>query len=319
MIRVETNDVDEAIGAVQRVYCPHELSLDPRARTIATRLHAQDGQGPAQVSLEYGARVRIDAGNLDGITLVMHSTRGVGRVRQRRDHVEWSGGHTVVVSGNHATGFEFDPMFAQTSLRLDPVAVRAHCEQVVGAPLENEVRFTLKRFSPEMQNLWSQVLALSYQRGALPATSLEYLNKLVLDLLVQRCPHNYSHLVQRGGRAVPRLARTATELIHSLPDHELVTVAEVAARLGVSTRSLERAFRDSYGTEPSRYLRDRRLDRVRRQLENPAPGTSVTDLAAAHGFYHLGRFAKYYRERFGETPSATLGRSAGGVSDPGRP
>ena len=35
-------------------------------------------------------------------------------------------------------------------------------------------------------------------------------------------------------------------------------------------------------------------------------GQSVTEVAYAHGFEHLGRFSAYYRERFGELPSDTV-------------
>lgn len=308
MISIETKDMDEAVGAVGSVYCPHELHVDPRARALATRLQADAGGGLPLVNLEYGARVQVDAGSLNGLTLVMHSTRGTGTVRQRGHESRWSGGHTVVVSGNQSTQFEFDPMFAQSSLRLDPVEIRTHCEQVTGLSLDGDVLFDLTRFSPEMESMWSQVLALAFQRAGLPPTGAEYLKKLALDLLVYRCGHNYSHLFASKTRSIPRLAKEAIALIDSLEDHELLTVTDVAARLSVSVRSLERAFSEALDTGPAQYLRGLRLDRVRRQIESAPRGTSITDLAVAHGFYHPGRFAKYYRDRYGESPSSTLAR-----------
>ena len=35
---------------------------------------------------------------------------------------------------------------------------------------------------------------------------------------------------------------------------------------------------------------------------------TVTEIAYRHGFYHPERFAKYYRQLFGEHPSVTLKR-----------
>jgi len=52
-----------------------------------------------------------------------------------------------------------------------------------------------------------------------------------------------------------------------------------------------------------------RLEEVRRQLESPKAGLSVTQIAMNHGFFHLGRFSKVYRESFGERPSDTLRRA----------
>jgi AraC-like DNA-binding protein len=34
--------------------------------------------------------------------------------------------------------------------------------------------------------------------------------------------------------------------------------------------------------------------------------TSVTDVALRHGFIHMGRFAAYYKQRFGCSPSTSL-------------
>jgi AraC-like DNA-binding protein len=57
-----------------------------------------------------------------------------------------------------------------------------------------------------------------------------------------------------------------------------------------------------------------RLDQARQQLLHAAASTSVTDVAARCGFNHLGRFAAWYRHRYGESPSATLRRREGALA-----
>jgi AraC family ethanolamine operon transcriptional activator len=80
---------------------------------------------------------------------------------------------------------------------------------------------------------------------------------------------------------------------------------------GVSERTLEYAFRERLGMTPARYLKIRRLNFVRRELETAAPqGASVTAIALRSGFFDLGRFAGEYRALFGELPSETLRRVA---------
>ena len=64
------------------------------------------------------------------------------------------------------------------------------------------------------------------------------------------------------------------------------------------------------GTTPKAYFKELRLTAARRELLRAERGARVTDVALRWGFLHFGWFAHDYRERFGETPSATLRRAA---------
>ncbi|MCY1251301.1 Exoenzyme S synthesis regulatory protein ExsA [compost metagenome] len=81
------------------------------------------------------------------------------------------------------------------------------------------------------------------------------------------------------------------------------TLGDLTAIAGVSARQLQYAFNDNIGVSPLVYLRNARLDRARDLLLSCR--MPVSEVALRSGFNHLGKFARYYRERFGETPSAT--------------
>jgi AraC-like DNA-binding protein len=82
---------------------------------------------------------------------------------------------------------------------------------------------------------------------------------------------------------------------------DLVTVA------GVSISSLSRAFEKKYGLGPMAFVRQRRLDACFRVLHgSDREATTVTNVAMAHGFDHLGKFAVAYKKVFDESPSETL-------------
>ena len=60
---------------------------------------------------------------------------------------------------------------------------------------------------------------------------------------------------------------------------------------------------------PIRYLWLRRMQLAHRALVRADRSTAtVTDVATAHGFWELGRFAVAYRSLYGESPSVTLSR-----------
>jgi len=90
---------------------------------------------------------------------------------------------------------------------------------------------------------------------------------------------------------------------------ESITLGRLCAVAGVGDRCLESAFRSHRGQTPMQFLLHRRLASVRRNLLDPKPGNSVTQVAHDAGFIHLGRFAARYRGAYCESPSATLRRS----------
>jgi len=85
-----------------------------------------------------------------------------------------------------------------------------------------------------------------------------------------------------------------------------VRIDDLCVAACTSLSRLERAFRETFGVSPRRYLILRRLAAVRRELLRGEPQTSVTNVATRWGFFHLGRFSQEYREHFAERPSQTL-------------
>jgi transcriptional regulator GlxA family with amidase domain len=84
-------------------------------------------------------------------------------------------------------------------------------------------------------------------------------------------------------------------------------VADLCQMAGFNQRTLSRAFRAVRGTTPYRYLRELRLSAVKRVLSSKR-GT-VTQAAMRFSFREIGRFAKQYKEAFGESPSETKRRA----------
>lgn len=104
--------------------------------------------------------------------------------------------------------------------------------------------------------------------------------------------------------------RRAADFIQANDDRP-VALWELCAAAGCSAKTLEVAFLRSIGETPNRYMRRWRLWRARDALRaaDPAEAT-VSEIAVAHGFWELGRFAGAYRRMFGESPSATLRAAA---------
>lgn len=95
-----------------------------------------------------------------------------------------------------------------------------------------------------------------------------------------------------------RLAK-AVEIIEGELDEPMRT-ADVAARVGLSPRQLERLFGRYLNCSPKKYRMEMRLNRARELLRQTE--MSVINVALACGFTSPSHFSKCYRTRFGSTP-----------------
>lgn len=93
-------------------------------------------------------------------------------------------------------------------------------------------------------------------------------------------------------------------------DNESLTIGEICTYLNISRRTLNHAFIRVLGITPVEYMRYVRLHRIRAELQSSSSQvTTIGDIAAKWGFWHMSLFARYYRELFGECPSETLERT----------
>lgn len=116
----------------------------------------------------------------------------------------------------------------------------------------------------------------------------------------------------RPGRVLePFYVKRADRLLRDA-DGARLTTEELAARCGVSTRTLQLGFRQFRGVSPVAHARNLRLERSHHALKSGEG--SVSEIAARHGFGSLTTFSIEYRRRFGETPRETLARARHSVA-----
>ncbi|WP_432514874.1 AraC-like ligand-binding domain-containing protein [Kineococcus sp. SYSU DK001] len=108
----------------------------------------------------------------------------------------------------------------------------------------------------------------------------------------------------RGAQQVGRRALLTRVLAHvdrHLAEPDL-SVGSIAAAHGVSVRYLQGLFQDE-GTSVTRWIREERLARCRRELADPRSGQrSVSAVAAAWGLPDPSQFSRSFRAAYGESP-----------------
>lgn len=127
-----------------------------------------------------------------------------------------------------------------------------------------------------------------------------------LMALLQANDCNTKHYDQRIHRYIVNRVRDLT----LTNEDKSLTIGEICLHLNVSRRTLNHAFIRVLGITPVEYMRYVRLHRIRAELQSSfSQNTTIADIAAKWGFWHMSLFARYYRELFGECPSETLERT----------
>ncbi|WP_425040956.1 GlxA family transcriptional regulator [Primorskyibacter sp. S187A] len=101
-----------------------------------------------------------------------------------------------------------------------------------------------------------------------------------------------------GEQLAPLVARAAKLFAEHISDP--MSFADVAARLGITPRHLERSFKQSTGLNPTQYYRKMRMDAARQMILYT--NDRLGDIGAAVGYSSAQTFAKHYRAAFGVTP-----------------
>jgi len=124
-------------------------------------------------------------------------------------------------------------------------------------------------------------------------------------------PSNYSKDILDPGKksSVPLAVYNAEEYMASYAASP-ISIADVLTHTGCSRKSLFANFRKYRGYTPGEFLANERLGLAHGRLSDPGESDSVTSIAYASGFSHMGRFSKVYRKRYGVLPSETLMRAS---------
>ncbi|HEU5038368.1 MAG TPA: AraC family transcriptional regulator [Nocardioides sp.] len=265
------------------------------------------------VSLDTPARLTSSMAENVHLNLTLHG-RSVWR-GHGADPIVADAGSGALYNPGQAADSLWSEACEQLCLMIPPEVLETELETLTGRSLRAPLHFVpelsldggLTRLLTPTLRLLAAELHHPNSAVHLPATG-RHVEGLVLDGLLLGQRHSHSDLLHRPAPAAPGPIARAVELIQEDPELPWTSVG-LASEVHLSVRALQDGFRRWHGQTPMTYLRDVRLRAVHQVLTAARPGTvRVQDVALRFGLMHPGRFSTCYREKFGESPSATLAR-----------
>ncbi len=312
-----TTDLDEARENVARIFCPHRLDVIGGGRTNARHHHVRGGRLSFNY-IQYGAKTLIAPGELESFYLLQIPLSGAASIRNGSDQYASAPNMAAVLNPHRPTTMIWEQGTRQFLVQIPRVALQEHLASVIGGRSKRNLTFDgpLDLSTGQGQTLRALVMHLVSQidaghspfvDGALMGRQFE---NTIMSGLLEAAPNNFTdQLGRRESAALPgHISRAEAYIQGNLA--QALTIQDIAAAANTTPRTLQAGFRKFRDTTPLAYLRDMRLTRAHQDLFAGGPNATVTNIATRWGFSHLGRFSQMYRQRFGETPQATL-RAAG--------
>jgi AraC-like DNA-binding protein len=201
------------------------------------------------------------------------------------------------------------------TLRLSEQALMQRMTALLGARPNGELTFepAIPASEPYAQSLADFIRFLAQQLDSavspLPVAVCRELEHAVQIAFLYASRHTFSHLLEnQESMPAPWVVRRIEEFIEANWQRP-ITIDRLAVEAGVSARAIFRAFERSRGYSPMAFAKAIRLKHAREMLTSGDPGISVTAAAFKSNFASPSRFAKDYREAFGELPSETILRT----------
>jgi AraC-like DNA-binding protein len=165
-------------------------------------------------------------------------------------------------------------------------------------------RTTILKPDAEQQNrLQAGIVKLLNTPAPDPQRTIDLMESAIVAMCetfqrTQSVPLNTLYRTRIAKRAQAFINEHYTDPIH---------IEDLCRATEVGVRSLQRAFRGYFDITITEYIKTVRLDMAYRALTiaHHAEHT-ITEVALAHGFRHLGRFSVTYGDRLGESPTETL-------------
>ena len=154
---------------------------------------------------------------------------------------------------------------------------------------------------PVVRNLLSSLLAGGATAKDVPCLFLRYVTRALTVHVAQAYGGlGAAQRIPRGALA-PWQLRRAKELMSAHLSEEM-PLSRLAAECGLSVRHFARAFRQSTGAPPHRWLLKRRIEQATELMSDRALG--LADIAISCGFADQSHFTRVFTALVGVTPNA---------------
>jgi AraC-like DNA-binding protein len=310
---VTADTLDEAAGLVRAAICPHRLSVLVPPRKSLAFLSSLDLGACGLASLQYGFDVDIDAGCIEDFYLVKWTLAGQGHLQCGGRRTLTSPGSLVITEPTERTRIRMTAQCHHLTVRVSRRALLATLAAKLRRTPRKALKFDLEiPMNTDFARAWCELVAhICHISATAPAAMASedvrrQYSRTLMEIMLSAAPHSHSESLSECANHVAAWhVGRARDYIH---EHlaEDISITDIASTVGVTPRTLQSGFRKAFNLTPAEYVRRARVNALHRALLTADETAGVTNLMMKVGIVNFGRYAQYYREQMGVSPSTTL-------------
>jgi len=308
---VHSNDIDDARLQISQRVSPHKIEMTGHADLLDVNFSGVHLDGIALLHAYYGCSIEAKPEHSE-FYYTHTMLQGNSEIEHGKNQCETITGDTVVLSPSVPYNMKLHEKCDRIVIRIDPEQVKSHLSKLLYREVDKNLVFDLKlKNAATWWNTINYILCqIENEPRVLHSKNVQRTYaQLIISNLLELHNHNYIDKLQQQGEDMmcPQI-RSAIDYIQSRL-HKNLSLAE--RHCNVSARTLQRSFLKHLGTSPTAYVRNSRLDAIRDELQSISDFENgcIKRTLLDYGVIDFGRFAQYYRARFGCTPKETVAKS----------
>ena len=305
--------LDEATSLVRAAICPHRLRVNEPPQKSMVFLSSLDLGACGLTNLKYGFDVDIDAGCIEDTYLVKWTLAGEGQLWCGERSAITSPRSIVITEPTEHTKIRMTAQCQHLTVRVSRRALLETLAAKLRRPPRKALQFNLEiSMNSDFARAWCELVAhICHVSATAPAALANegvrrQYSRTLMEIMLSAAPHSLTDSIEQPatGATAWHVGR-ARDYIHERLS-EGISIVDIAARVGVTPRTLQNGFRKAFNLTPAEYIRRARVDALHRALLAADANAGVTKLMMNVGIVNFGRYAQYYRKQIGVSPSTTL-------------
>jgi AraC-like DNA-binding protein len=258
--------------------------------------------------ISYGASVHVTSPALETIYHLQILLRGQCLSKSYGQEHYFAPGELLLINPDDPVDLMYSADCEKFILKLPLPLLDLTCAELRWHKPSEGIRFASNRHTLAELDGFMSLLGLVCQEAetdlVLPRVREHYTQIIASKLLTLLGSNVHRETLDVQSAPFERLAEYIAQNLK-----QDITADSLAQLSHMSIRSLYALFERHAGTTPMNYIRSKKLERIHASLSDPSQRVrNLTEIALDYGFLHLGRFAEYYKNQYGELPSVTLKR-----------